>query len=58
VNFDPLAPTSYQQKLFTRFKNSHKVGLGNFCGDHAAFMELLESTLFNHLQAFIDRFNE
>ncbi|WP_339665377.1 alpha/beta hydrolase [Maribacter arcticus] len=56
--FDPLAPTVNQAKLFTRLKTADKSWVVISGGDHAAFMETPRKHFIQSFTAFIDRFNE
>ncbi|MEH6514573.1 MAG: alpha/beta fold hydrolase [Maribacter arcticus] len=56
--FDPLAPTVNQLKLFTRLKTADKSWVVISGGDHAAFMETPRKHFIQSFTAFIDRFNE
>ena len=56
--FDPLAPTVNQVKLFTRLKTADKSWVVISGGDHAAFMETPRKHFIQSYTAFIDRFNE
>ena len=56
--FDPVAQTTYQAKLFTRLKSSDKSWVVISGGDHAAFMEAPRKNFIHSFTAFIDKFNE
>ena len=56
--FDPLAPTVNQAKLFMRLKTADKSWVVISGGDHAAFMEKPRKHFIQSFTAFIDRFNE
>jgi alpha-beta hydrolase superfamily lysophospholipase len=56
--FDPIAPTVNQAKLFTRLKTADKSWVVISGGDHAAFMETPRKHFIQSFTAFIDRFNE
>ena len=55
--FDPIAPTNLQAKLFTRLKAADKSWVVISGGDHAAFMETPRPQFIAAFKAFIDRFN-
>jgi alpha-beta hydrolase superfamily lysophospholipase len=55
--FDPIAPTNLQAKLFTRLKAADKSWVVISGGDHAAFMETPRIQFIAAFKAFIDRFN-
>jgi alpha-beta hydrolase superfamily lysophospholipase len=55
--FDPIAPTALQAKLFTRLKTADKSWVVISGGDHAAFMETPRPQFIAAFKAFIDRFN-
>jgi predicted dienelactone hydrolase len=55
--FDPIAPTTFQAKLFTRLKTADKSWMVVSGGDHAAFMETPRPYFINGFSDFIDRFN-
>jgi len=50
--FDPIAPTPIQARLFTRIKTSHKIWAVIPGGDHAAFMETPRSYFIKVLSQF------
>tara|TARA_R110002074_G_scaffold367649_1_gene541746 strand:+ start:1778 stop:2734 length:957 start_codon:yes stop_codon:yes gene_type:complete len=56
--FDPIAPTVNQAKLFTRLKTADKSWVVISGGDHAAFMETPRKHFIQSFTAFINRFNE
>jgi len=51
--FDPIAPTSLQSKLFTRLKSSKKSWIVIPGGDHAAFMEKPRNYFINVFSQFL-----
>lgn len=55
--FDPIAPTEFQAKLFTRLKSADKSWVVVSGGDHAAFMETPRPHFISAFSGFIDRFN-
>ena len=55
--FDPLAPTVNQAKLFTRLKTANKSWVVIAGGDHAAFMETPRPHFIQSFSTFIERFN-
>ena len=55
--FDPIAPTAFQAKLFTRLKTADKSWVVISGGDHAAFMETPRAQFIAAFKGFIDRFN-
>ena len=55
--FDPIAPTAFQAKLFSRLKTANKSWLVVAGGDHAAFMETPRPYFIRGFSDFIDRFN-
>lgn len=55
--FDPIAPTDRQAKLFTRLKTGDKSWVVISGGDHAAFMETPRSHFIDAFTGFINRFN-
>jgi len=55
--FDPIAPTDLQAKLFTRLKSADKSWVVVSGGDHAAFMETPRPYFISAFSDFIDRFN-
>ncbi|MCC1483686.1 alpha/beta hydrolase [Winogradskyella immobilis] len=55
--FDPIAPTDRQAKLFTRLKTGDKSWIVISGGDHAAFMETPRPHFINSFTGFINRFN-
>ncbi|MBT4211346.1 MAG: alpha/beta hydrolase [Porticoccaceae bacterium] len=55
--FDPIAPTDLQAKLFTRLKSADKSWVVVSGGDHAAFMEMPRPYFISAFSDFIDRFN-
>jgi len=50
--FDPIAPTPIQARLFTRLKTPHKIWVVIPGGDHAAFMETPRSYFIKVLSQF------
>ena len=56
--FDPIAPTDKQAKLFTRLKTADKSWVVISGGDHAAFLEAPRKDFIHSFTSFIDRFNE
>lgn len=56
--FDPIAPTDRQAKLFTRLKTADKSWVVISRGDHAAFMETPRPHFIKAFSGFIDRFND
>lgn len=54
---DPIAPTAFQAKLFTRLKTADKSWVVISGGDHAAFMETPRKHFISTFDAFINRFN-
>lgn len=52
--FDPIAPTEYQQKLFTRLATGHKQWVTVPGGDHAAFMETPRAYFIDELVTFLN----
>jgi alpha-beta hydrolase superfamily lysophospholipase len=54
--FDPIAPTAFQAKLFTRLKTADKSWVVISGGDHAAFMETPRKHFISAFTSFIDRF--
>ena len=52
--FDPIGPTEYQTKLFTRLGTSHKQWVVIKGGDHAAFMETPRALFIHSLVNFLD----
>jgi pimeloyl-ACP methyl ester carboxylesterase len=52
--FDPIAPTEYQQKLYTRLATGHKQWVTVPGGDHAAFMETPRAYFIDELATFLD----
>ena len=55
--YDPIAPTEVQAKLFTRLKTAEKSWVVIAGGDHAAFMETPRPYFIRAFSDFIDRFN-
>lgn len=55
--FDPIAPTELQAKLFARLKTPNKSWVVVSGGDHAAFMETPRPYFIRAFSDFIDRFN-
>ncbi|MEB8346536.1 alpha/beta fold hydrolase [Flavobacteriaceae bacterium KMM 6898] len=55
--FDPIAPTERQAKLFTRLKTADKSWIVISGGDHAAFMETPRKLFINSFTQFINRFD-
>jgi len=55
--FDPIAPTMFQVKLFTRLKSADKSWVVVSGGDHAAFMETPRPYFIRIFSDFIERFN-
>lgn len=55
--FDPIAPTERQVKLFTRLKTADKSWVVISGGDHAAFMEKPRKHFIHSFTEFINRFN-
>lgn len=55
--FDPIAPTAVQTKLFIRLKTADKSWVVISGGDHAAFMETPRKHFISTFEAFINRFN-
>jgi alpha-beta hydrolase superfamily lysophospholipase len=55
--FDPIAPTDRQAKLFTRLKTADKSWVVISGGDHAAFMETPRPHFIEAFTGFINRFN-
>ena len=55
--FDPIAPTDFQAKLFTRLKTPNKSWVVISGGDHAAFMETPRPYFIRAFSDFIGRFN-
>ena len=55
--FDPIAPTDFQAKLFTRLKTADKSWVVVSGGDHAAFMETPRPYFIKVFSDFIERFN-
>ena len=51
--FDPIAPTSHQSKLFLRLKSSRKSWIVIPGGDHAAFMETPRSYFIRSFSQFL-----
>ena len=56
--YDPIAPTEKQAKLFTRLQTAHKSWAVIAGGDHAAFLEASRTHFIQAFTSFIDRFNE
>lgn len=56
--FDPIAPTDRQAKLFTRLKTADKSWVVISGGDHAAFLEAPRKDFIHSFTSFINRFNE
>jgi len=56
--FDPIAPTEQQAKLFTRLKTADKSWVVISGGDHAAFMETPRKHFIHSFTEFINRFNQ
>jgi pimeloyl-ACP methyl ester carboxylesterase len=52
--FDPIAPTEYQQKLYTRLGTGYKQWVSVPGGDHAAFMETPRAYFIDELVTFLD----
>ncbi|MCI0516960.1 MAG: lysophospholipase [Woeseiaceae bacterium] len=52
--FDPIAPTDYQQKLYTRLGTGHKQWVSVPGGDHAAFMETPRAYFIDELVTFMN----
>lgn len=55
--FDPIAPTELQEKLFSRLKTVDKSWVVIHGGDHAAFMEKPRKEFILSFTEFINRFN-
>ena len=55
--FDPIAPTTLQTKLFSRLNTADKSWVVVSGGDHAAFMEAPRPYFIRAFSDFIDRFN-
>lgn len=55
--FDPIAPTPVQAKLFTRLKTANKSWTVIAGGDHAAHLEKSRDQFISVLTNFITRFN-
>ena len=55
--FDPIAPTVLQIKLFSRLNTADKSWVVVSGGDHAAFMETPRPYFIRAFSDFIDRFN-
>lgn len=55
--YDPLAPTDVQAKLFTRLKTADKSWIVISGGDHAAFLETPREDFISSFSGFINRFN-
>jgi alpha-beta hydrolase superfamily lysophospholipase len=55
--FDPIAPTVFQIKLFSRLNTADKSWVVVSGGDHAAFMETPRPYFIRAFSDFIDRFN-
>ena len=55
--FDPIAPTEVQTKLFTRLKTADKSWAVISGGDHAAHLEKPRAQFIQVLNNFIERFN-
>ena len=55
--FDPIAPTDRQAKLFTRLKTADKSWVVISGGDHAAFMETPRNHFIHSFAEFISRFD-
>ena len=55
--FDPIAPTTLQAKLFSRLNTADKSWVVVSGGDHAAFMEAPRPYFILAFSDFIDRFN-
>jgi pimeloyl-ACP methyl ester carboxylesterase len=55
--FDPIAPTTLQAKLFSRLNTADKSWVVVSGGDHAAFMEAPRPYFIRAFSDFIDRFN-
>ncbi|MDG2194255.1 MAG: alpha/beta fold hydrolase [Polaribacter sp.] len=55
--FDPIAPTERQAKLFTRLKTADKSWIVISGGDHAAFMEKPRKHFIHSFTQFINRFD-
>jgi pimeloyl-ACP methyl ester carboxylesterase len=51
---DPIAPTEYQAKLYTRLKTPHKQWITIPGGDHAAFMETPRTYFIHVLVSFLE----
>jgi pimeloyl-ACP methyl ester carboxylesterase len=56
--FDPIAPSAYQQKLYTRLATGHKQWVSIPGGDHAAFMETPRSYFIDELATFLNGASE
>jgi pimeloyl-ACP methyl ester carboxylesterase len=52
--FDPIAPTDRQMKLYTRLGTSHKQWVTVPGGDHAAFMETPRAYFLHSLISFLE----
>ncbi|MEQ9564178.1 MAG: alpha/beta fold hydrolase [Woeseiaceae bacterium] len=52
--FDPIAPSAYQAKLFTRIATGHKQWVSVPGGDHAAFMEKPRQYFIDELVTFLN----
>ncbi|MGY8913666.1 MAG: alpha/beta hydrolase, partial [Flavobacteriales bacterium] len=55
--YDPIAPTERQAKLFTRLKTADKSWVVISGGDHAAFMETPRKHFIHSFTEFINRFD-
>ena len=55
--FDPIAPTNIQTKLFTRLRTADKSWSVIAGGDHAAHLEKPRERFIDVLISFIDRYN-
>jgi alpha-beta hydrolase superfamily lysophospholipase len=55
--FDPLTPTAFQSRLFTRLKTADKRWVVISGGDHAAFLETPRRQFIRVFSDFIDQFN-
>jgi len=51
--FDPIAPSAFQAKLFTRIATGHKQWVSVPGGDHAAFMETPRTYFIDELVTFL-----
>ena len=51
--YDPIAPTEYQEKLYTSLATGHKQWVTVPGGDHAAFMETPRAYFIHELVGFL-----